>query len=232
MIKEAPIRCLLVDDEYFALELMENYINRLGGNFVAEKLRNPLTAFRLLEKETFDILFLDIQMPQLNGVTLLQNLLVKPVTVFTTAYSEYAARAFDAEAADYLVKPFSFERFCKAMDKAKKILKEGNTQAEGMLQIKADRRWVNIPYQDIIFIEGRKEYLRIHCIKTVYTTLLSFSKLEELLPSQDFIRIHKSYMIAANKVSSLGQDELDIGGQILPIARNRREFVQEMLVKK
>lgn len=232
MTEETSLRYLLVDDEYFALELMENYLQRLGGNYTVEKLRNPLAAFRLLEAEPVDIMFLDIQMPQLNGITLLNNLLVKPVTVFTTAYSEYAARAFDVEAADYLVKPFSFERFRKAMDKAKKVLREGNDPADGMLQIKADRRWVNIPYRDILYIEGWKEYLRVHCIKTVYTTLLSFCRVEEQLPAKEFVRIHKSYVVAAAKVAWLGSDELEVGGVRLPIARNRREFVQEKLVKK
>lgn len=232
MTEETPIRCLLVDDEYFALELMENYLNRLGGCCIIDKIRNPLTAFRLLEKEPADILFLDIQMPNLNGFVLFNNLLVKPVTIFTTAYSEYAARAFDADAADYLLKPFSFERFCKAMNKAKKILKEGNVPTDSILQVREGGRWVNIRHQDILYIEGWKEYLRIHCRQQVFTTLMSFSRLEELLPAKGFIRIHKSYMVAANKVSWVGNDELEAGGIRLPVARGRKEFVQEMLVKK
>lgn len=232
MTDEKLIRCLLVDDEYFALELMEDYLKRIGGCHIVDKLRNPMAAFRLLEREPIDLMFLDIQMPQLNGFVLLNNLEVKPVTIFTTAFSEYAAKAFDTDAADYLVKPFSFERFCKAMDKAKKNIQSDQEENGSILQIKADRRWINIRFQDIFYIEGWKEYLRIHCGQQVYTTLMSFSKLEELLPQTDFLRIHKSFVVATSKVSSLGSDELEVNGIKLPIARSRREFVQEVLVKK
>lgn len=224
-MNNVPKRCLIVDDEYYAIELIENYLQRLGGYQVVDKLRNPLAAFRILESEPIDLLFLDIQMPQLNGLVLLNNLQSKPATIFTTAYSEYAHKAFDLEAVDYLVKPFSFERFSKAVGKAERLLTAEAPVATGSLQVRSNRKWINIPYQDILYIEGWKEYVRVHCTSEVVTTLLSMQELEEKLPAQ-FVRIHRSFIVARQKVTAFSLDEVVMENSArLPVARNRREVV-------
>jgi len=168
------IQTLLVDDEYLALKLLEDYISKLPDIEIADMVKSPLKAIEILTNKRIDLLFLDIQMPTLSGTNLLKTLKNKPVTIFTTAYSEYAAQAFDLDAVDYLLKPFSFERFLQAINKAREQLSMNNQLVEnpvatesgvstGFITVKADGKFVKINHSDILFIEGLKEYVKIVC---------------------------------------------------------------------
>ncbi|HNM25384.1 MAG TPA: response regulator, partial [Saprospiraceae bacterium] len=151
------IKCLLVDDEHLALALLENFIQRTPDLEVVEKCKSPIRAVEVLQTQAVDLLFLDIQMPLLNGVSLLKAISHRPVTIFTTAYAQHAHEAFDLDAADYLLKPYSFERFEHALGKARALLLSRQETAigrpEGFLTVKADRQWVKIPIDDIRYIE-------------------------------------------------------------------------------
>lgn len=234
MSKEKPIRrCLLVDDEFHALELTASYLQRVTGYEVVKQLRNPLQVKEVLEKEKIDLIFLDINMPQLSGIELMSLLPEGIVVIFTTAYSEYAASAFDQSAADYLVKPFSFERFCKALEKAELFLDQSIDNKLKILKIRSEKSWIFLNIDEIVFIEGKKEYIKIHSEKGTFLTLMSLTKLENELPSESFTRIHKSYIISNSRVVKIGKQQIVLSNNIeLPVARNRWGLVETLLSGK
>lgn len=228
------IRCLLVDDEHFALALLEKFIGDTPGLEVAASCKSPVRAIEILQNEPIDLLFLDIQMPILSGTNLLRAVSRKPVTIFTTAYPQHAAEAFDLDAVDYLLKPYSFERFTHAVEKAKNAL--GLRQLEmgvaGYLTVKADRQWVKIAFADIRYIEGWKEYVKIFTDNEKVVTLESLNNLESTLPAGHFLRVHKSFIVANNRVQKMDGDELVLTSETrIPVARARKKEVVEALFR-
>lgn len=227
-----PIRCLLVDDEHFALALLEKYVQQQPDLELVASCKSAIRAIEVLQNEAVDLLLLDIQMPVLSGISLLRNISNKPVTIFTTAYPQHAHEAFDLDAVDYLLKPFSLERFEHALQKARAQLQLRRQQVsgpEGYLSVKAGRQWVKIPLADILYIEGWKEYVKIFTAADKTITLESLNKLEQELPAGHFLRVHKSYIVAREKVSRLDGDTLLIGAQRIPVARARKRAVLELL---
>lgn len=225
------IRTLLVDDEYLALNLLEEYVKQIPDLELIGKEKLPIKALERLQQEQVDLLFLDIQMPVLSGNNLLKTLQNPPLVVFTTAYSEYAIEAYDLNVVDYLLKPFPFERFLQAVQKAKTLLQARqtgnivNVQAD-FLSLKVDGKLVKVFLEDILYIEGLKEYVRFVCTgNRKYVTLESLRNLEEQLPAQSFSRVHKSYIVAKSKVSALDGNMLEIGTVKIPISRTKRDEV-------
>lgn len=223
-------RCLLVDDEHLALTLLEKFVADTPGLEVAAACKSPIRAIEMLQSEAIDLLFLDIQMPILSGLNLLKSVSRKPVTIFTTAYPQHALEAFDLDAVDYLLKPYSFERFSHAVEKALVLLRQraeqNINQAEGHLTVKADRQWVKIPIADIRYIEGWKEYVKIYVDNEKVVTLESLNNLESTLPAQHFLRVHKSFIVAKNRVQKLdGETLVLIGNARVPVARARKKEV-------
>lgn len=231
------LRCLLVDDEHLALALLEKFIGDTPGLVVADKCRSAIRAVEILQADPVDLLFLDIQMPLLNGTQMLRAVSRKPVTIFTTAYPQHAAEAFDLDAVDYLLKPYSFERFTQAINKARTALEArqataGAAATSGHLTVKADRRWLNVPFAEIRYIEGWKEYVKIFTDHEKIVTLESLNGLESTLPASHFLRVHKSYIIAKNRVLQLDGDELVLVGDArVPVARARKREVTEALFR-
>lgn len=222
-------QCVLIEDEFYALELLESFINKADNLVIAGKFRNPLPAYEVLSKGNIDLLFLDIDLPHINGLTFLNQLPVKPVTIVTTAHTNYASQAFEQDVADYLVKPYSYERFQKAMQKADRLMNENINQTRS-IQVKSNGYWINIPCKDILYIEGWKEYVKIHCIDRVVISLLSLSSLENDLPAELFIRIHKSYIIALDKVKSFNADHVVFSADTkLPISRTKKDQILSVL---
>lgn len=231
------LRCLLVDDEHLALALLDKYIADTPGLMIVEKCRSAIRAVEVLQAEAIDLLFLDIQMPLLSGTRMLRAVTRKPVTIFTTAYPQHAVEAFDLDAADYLLKPYSFERFSQAVGKARALLDLrqatfGVQPLSGHVAVKADRRWVNIPLADIRYIEGWKEYVKIHTDHEKWVTLESLNALESSLPAAHFLRVHKSYIVAKGRVLLLDGEYLVLtGGARVPVARARKKQVTEVLFR-
>ncbi|WP_421794954.1 LytR/AlgR family response regulator transcription factor [Haliscomenobacter sp.] len=227
------IRTLLVDDEYLALNLLETYAQQVPDLEIVGKEKLPMKALERLQLGQVDLLFLDIQMPVLSGNNLLKTLQNPPLVVFTTAYTEYAIEAYDLNVVDYLLKPFPFERFLQAVQKAKQLLnarQAGNpaqsSAAPDFLSLKVDGKLVKVFVDDILYIEGLKEYVRFVCSgNRRYVTLESLRNLEELLPNQQFSRVHKSYIVAKSKVSALDGNMLEIGTVKIPISRGKRDEV-------
>lgn len=225
-----PFRCLLVDDEHLALSLLEKFVADTPGLEIAATCKSPVRAIELLQSEAIDLLFLDIQMPILSGLSLLKTISRKPVTIFTTAYPQHALEAFDLDAVDYLLKPYSFERFSQAVEKAFVLLRQRSEQTsalpEGYLTLKADRQWVKIRIADIRYIEGWKEYVKIFVENEKIVTLESLSKLESQLPPEHFLRVHKSFIVAKNRVQKMDGEALVLaGGTCIPVARARKKDV-------
>ncbi len=216
---------LLVDDEVLALDLLENFVLKIPAFNLIGKVSNPLQAMEIINSQKIDVLFLDIQMPMLSGINLLKSLQSKPKVVFTTAYNQYAIEAFDLNVVDYLLKPFSFERFLQAVNKINsQITTTQNNNNATEITIKTDGKFIKIATDSILFIEGMREYVKIQCIDKSYLVLERMKNMEQLLP-KNFIRCHKSFIVSKDKVNSLQGNLLELQGYKIPISRDKKEII-------
>lgn len=231
---EQLIRCIAVDDELPALRIIEQYAKQYPALSLVAQFRNPLQAVKWFEENTADVLLLDIQMPQQTGIAMLQSLSAKPIVIFTTAYSEFAAEAYDLDAVDYLRKPFSFERFARAINKAKDYLQaagknigkaEFSNEAGGFVSIKADGRIVKVFFNDILYVEGFQEYIKIFTSKERFITYERMKNMEALLPASQFMRVHKSYIVALKQIKAISGNLLEVGDNHIPVSRDLKELV-------
>ena len=231
------INCIAIDDEPLALEKIREYIKRIGYLNLLSDFDNAIDALEFLKTHNVDLIFLDIQMEELTGIQMIETLQDKPKVVLTTAYDEYALKGYELDVCDYLLKPISFQRFLQACEKVyKQIDPEIKTKKEHIVRsennndlnyffVKNCNKTQKIDFDDILFVEGMKDYLRIWTDEEKIMTLLSFKKLEELLPSEKFIRIHKSYLISIDKIESIERNRIKIGGERLPIGNSyKRQF--------
>lgn len=223
------LTCYIIDDEHLAQEILEEYVAKVPFLELKGTFMSPLEAAAQLEADKPDLLFLDINMPDLDGLSFIPMLNPKPMIILTTAYDQYALKAFELEVKDYLVKPFSFERFYKGVlrlyqeqsPKQQPEKREVNAKPkpeQEYIFLKVGHRIQKISTRDILFVEGMKDYLRIHTAKEKIMTLLSFGRLEELLPAQDFARVHRSFMVAIDKIDHIEKNRIRIADQIIPIS--------------
>lgn len=232
------LTCLIVEDEELARDLLEKFIEKIPHLSLLAKCENPLVAMEIMRNETVDILFLDIQMPELTGIEMLKLLPQKPVVIFTTAYPSYALEGYQLDVTDYLLKPFSFERFVQAVNKATEMvdLKKGNTasvdstSAKDYLLVNSDHKVIKIKYADLIYIESMREYVAYHTMNQGrILSLMSLKKLEIDLPSERFIRIHKSYIINTEKVTALEGNLVHIKDIKIPIGASYKEDITKRI---
>ena len=228
------MKCLIVDDEPLAIEVIESYIDRLDDFEIVAKCSNALKAFEILQKQQVDVIFLDIQMPKLTGIEFLKSLQNPPKVIFTTAYRDYAIESYEWDVADYLLKPISFDRFLKAVSKLYKENKatvsiapaaQGTVKEEPYIYLKVDKKMVKILLQDILYIESLKDYVRIKTTGKTVVTHQKISYLEEKLPEECFMRIHRSYIVSLSKVESYSPTVIEVPSQALPIGRNYKNQV-------
>jgi DNA-binding LytR/AlgR family response regulator len=232
------MNCLIVDDEYMARQLLEEYVRKVPSLKLLASCENALEAFHLLKTQTVDVVFLDIQLPHLTGLELVQSLRQKPAVIFTTAYAEHAVEGFRLDAADYLLKPFSFERFLQALNKAADYVtvhqrpaadKEAIPRPDHFF-VKSDGKLLKVRFADIVYIEGLKEYVSIYTYaKQRIVTLQSIKNLEELLPQEQFVRIHKSYIIALAPLTAIAGNQVEIHQKYLPIGATYKEELLKRL---
>ena len=231
-----PIRCLVVDDEELARTLLENFIGRVPGLLLEALCANPLEAMAVLQRQPVDLLFLDIQMPELTGIEFLRTLQQKPVVVFTTAYSDYALEGYSLDVTDYLLKPFSFERFLQAVNKATTALRTKTADVpsptlpppdKDYVLVRADHKVHRIKYDDILYLQSMREYVAFHTSAGRILSLNSLKSLEDELPSERFIRIHKSYIVAIGRITTLEGNLLHVGKDKLPVGASYREGLME-----
>ena len=231
------IKCLIVDDEPLAVEIIESYLARLDDMEVVAKCNNALRAFEILQKEHIDLLFLDIQMPKLTGIDFLKTLKNPPKVILTTAYREYALEGYELDVLDYLLKPISFERFFKAVSKVYKkgfsddsagITKDSNGN-EPYIYLKADKKMVKVLLNDIRYIESLKDYVRLKTSGRDVITHQTISYFEEKLPEDQYIRIHRSFIVPVNKIESFSASAIEVPGKELPIGRMYKNQVLAVL---
>lgn len=243
------INVLIVDDEPLAQDVLETYIEKMPDLNLVQKCNNALEANEALKSNDIDLMFLDIQMPQLTGTDFLRSLVNPPVVIFTTAYSNYAVDGFELNALDYLLKPISLERFLKAANKAVAQIElkkaaataganspkdEPEIQAEAdFMFVKADKKLIRVYYDDVVYIEGLKDYVIIRLKDTRIVTLQTMKSLEQKLPSTIFKRIHRSYIVNLHKIDALMGNMVEVKekGQVkhLPVGKNYRDELLELI---
>jgi len=238
------ISCIAIDDEPLALTKMHDYILRVGYLDLLAEFDNALEAIEFLKSNKVDLIFLDIQMEELTGIQMIEAMVDKPKVIFTTAYHEYAIKGYELDVCDYLLKPISFTRFLQACEKVHGVLVPDNEEDyqpvisndslsnDEYFFIKNGNITQKINLADILFVEGMKDYLRVHTVDDKIMTLLSFKKLEQTLAYPKFVRIHKSYLIAVERIDSIERNRVTIGDQILPIGESYRRQFFDVIDKK
>lgn len=233
------IRTLIVDDEPHAMEVLEKYLAQFNQMELVGKCGDAIQAFQVLQQKPVDLMFLDIKMPGIKGTDLLRSLKNPPRVIFTTAYSEYALEGFELNAVDYLLKPISFERFLRAVDKIYQLAESKPrpvitheapvSDHETFIYLKVERKTVKVNVNDILWIESLRDYVKVVIKDQVYITRQKISMLEEMLPENKFVRIHRSFIVALGKIDSFYSYSIEIAGHELPIGRNYKQDVQKKL---
>ncbi len=227
------IRCFVLDDEPLASDLIQDYIERLPDLELMGVSNSPTQALGILQQTPVDILFLDIQMPKLTGFDVLRPLSYRPKVIFTTAYREFALDSYEFDVVDFLLKPVSFERFLKAVGKVYRFMPsptaESAETAREYQYFKVDKEMVKLYLDDILWFESIRDYVKIHTTTGVLVSYLRISYLEEKLPSDRFVRIHKSYLISLDHIQAISATYIRINGKELPIGRSYKARLEEIL---
>ena len=234
------LTCIAIDDEELALELLEDNISMVPFLKLVAKTDNPLEAIKLIQEQPVDLVFLDIQMPGLTGLQLINSLPNKPMFILVTAYEKYALEGYHLNVVDYLVKPVALDRFIQACNKARELHQLKNrvstsaTEDPTYFFINVDYSHVKVNYADIMWVEGFKDYLKIHLKSTANPLVarISMKSFEELLPASKFIRIQKSYIVSKNSITAVRKNSVFIGALELPIGENYKEAVIALLGKQ
>ena len=235
------INCVIIDDEPLAREGLASYVREVDFLNLSGSGENPLELLPLMERQVIDLVFLDIQMPKMNGIEFLKILQKPPMVVITTAFPSYALEGFQLNVLDYLLKPVTFERFFKATAKARDyhrllnrpaVENSGANEADDYFFIKCGTKYEKVLFEDILYVEGMQNYVNIYTLKGKYMTILSLKSLEENLDKKAFMRVHKSYIVAVNKIDGIEGNEIFIQNNRIPISRNYRDQVIGQVVTK
>jgi len=234
------MRCMAIDDEPLALELLEDNISKVPYLQLVSSCNNPLEAMKLLQEKPVDLIFLDIQMPGLTGLQFIQSLSNRPQFILITAYEKYALDGFNLDVTDYLVKPVSFDRFLKACNKAwdlyqlKSKPKETTAAAPDYFFVNVDYSLVKLSFADISYIEGLKDYIKIHIKSSpkAVITRMSMKSIEEELPAHLFVRIHKSYIVSIASITAIRKNSVFIGAMELPVSDNYKDALTAITGKQ
>lgn len=229
------ISCLIVDDEPMAREIISTHLSKIENIEVIASCSNAIEAFQEINKHAIDLVFLDINMPEISGISFAKSINKNIKVIFTTAYRDYAVEGFELRAVDYLLKPISFERFSKAIsafhDTQTPINVEApsETSSNDFIFVRSDRVMLKIDFNAIIYIESYSDYIKIHTAKKVIVTRETISAIDAKLPKDQFLRIHRSFIVAISKISSFTSDHVVIKNQSLPISRSYKKEVQQRL---
>jgi DNA-binding LytR/AlgR family response regulator len=231
-----PLKCLIVDDEPIAIKGVVNFINQLDFLEVIDTCTSAMKATEILKTKDIDLMFLDINMPMLSGLDFLKSLDKSPMTILTTAYSEHALEGFKLNVVDYLMKPLEFQRFFQAAHKALDLFQSRivtqNTKegADSDMYIRQGDTFQRIIWEDILFVEGMQNYLKLHFKDKTFVIHQTMISLEDMLPKDSFFRIHQSYLINTNKIDAISGGRVFINGQQLPVSRHRKEELLKTVV--
>ena len=228
------IRCLIVDDEPLAREILGQYVSQSDELQLVGTCKNANEVVELLQKESVDVLFLDIQMPGISGMALMKSLENPPLVVFTTAYAQYAVEGYEVSAIDYLLKPISPDRFKKAVEKVKDMIRYKKSSSNDLdyMFIRADYQDIKVLFDDILYVEGLKDYVKVVTKEKRIITLTNIKGMLEKLPQDRFIRVHKSYIVAKDKVQTVKGTILTIDDKEIPIGLTFKDnFMKGMNLK-
>ncbi|MHA7942638.1 LytR/AlgR family response regulator transcription factor [Formosa sp. 3Alg 14/1] len=231
------IKCLIIDDESLAIKVIEDHLKNFDHIEIVATFNNPLKAYPIIEREKIDVIFLDINMPQLSGFAFIENLSYKPLIVFTTAYREYAVKSFELNVLDYLVKPIPFNRFLKTMNKVYQQVyitnatSDLNLQQEPHIFLKVSKKLIKVNLNDIQYIESLKDYIKVITTLGDYVVHKSLTAISEELPQSNFLRVHRSYTISINKIKSVEGNTIEIANRRIPIGRNYVKITRERIFK-
>ena len=223
------INCIIIEDAPLATEKIQGFIGQMPLLNLIGSFDKALEALSFIKFEKVDLIFLDIQMEEFNGLQFMDELPYHPKIIIVSAYSEYAINGFEHNVTDYLLKPYSFCRFQKAVDKVQVELQEKTNNS--YMFVKTEYRKVRVDFKDILFIEGQGAYLRIITNKNKIMTLLSFIQIEKLLPLNNFIRVHKSYIVALDKIDNIERNIITINNQRIPIGKSYQEYFIKKLMQ-
>jgi len=231
------VKCVLVDDEPLAIKLLENHISKIASFEVVATCNNAMKALEILNTHEVDLLFLDIKMPTMTGIDFLKSLRNPPKTIFTTAYREYALESYDLDVADYLLKPITFDRFFRAVQRYYRDIKPmqiavstpKNETTETLIQIKSGTKYHKVAVSDIVYIESLKDYVKIHTASKCIVSKQKISDLETELSKHAFLRVHRSYMINSKKVTAFTPHDIELNTVEVPIGASYKEYVLAVL---
>ncbi len=238
MNDENVICCLIVDDEPLAREILRRYILEVPGMQLAGECSNAVQAFTFLQTHKVDLVFLDIRMPQLNGIDFIKTFKNPPKVIFTTAFAEYALEGYELDVVDYLLKPFPFERFLKAVGKVFELLNLKDTttviaseekKTEPFVYFRSDRKMIKVLLDEILYIESMKDYIKVITKNTSIITKQSISSVFEMLPEKDFVRVHRSYIVAVKNIKSYTYELIETGTAQIPIGKLYRNEVMRRM---
>ena len=222
--------CIIIEDEPLALERTKSFVNKIPFLNLCGTFENALDGLAYLKSNKVDLLFLDINMDELSGIELLESSKIESQVIITTAYQEYAIKGYELNVTDYLLKPFTFDRFLKAVNKAQENnIQPIATNQQEFIFVKTENKLVKIDFSDILFIEGMRDYRRIHTLNKRIMTLQNFSELEQIIPSNIVCRVHKSYMVGINKIESVERMRIKVSNQIIPISETYKELFFNMI---
>ena len=238
MNKEKIISCLIIDDEAIAREIVATHLSKIKNINVIDSFSNAIDALNFLRHQDIDLIFLDINMPDISGISFAKSLKNNIKIIFTTAYRDYAVEGFELQAVDYLLKPISFERLLISVNTYFEVynnpIEKGHNQIEtnNFMFVRSDRRMLKINFDDIVYIESYSDYIKIHLKdKTTIVTRETISAIEAKLPKDNFIRIHRSYIISLNNIDSFTNEQIVISEKSLPISRSYKKEVLAILEK-
>lgn len=218
------LRCIIIEDEPLALERTRSFIKKVPFLELLDAFDNSINGLTFLNNNDVDLLFLDINMDELSGIELLESTKVKCQVIITTAYQEYALKGYELSITDYLLKPFNFNRFLQAVNKVYENHNQKTTEAPlEFIFVKTENRLEKVNFDDVIYIEGMRDYRRIHMRDKKIMTLQNFKELEKIIPSNKVCRVHKSYMVALNKIDSVERSRIFIQDQVIPVSDSYRE---------
>jgi len=229
------LNCLIIDDEPLARDGLEKYVTQIEFLQLKAKCKSALQANAIMQQEKIDLIFLDIEMPQLNGLDFLKSLRQSPMVVFTTAYPQYALEGYQFDVIDYLLKPIAFERFLQASNKALRLSNKtlASTTAEeeqvDFIFVKTDAQLVKVLLDDILYVEGMQNYITFHTTKEKIMTLVPLKNIFEMLSEEDFLQVHKSYVVAKSKVEAIIGNQIVMGEHKIPISVRLRKKVMDEL---
>jgi len=227
------IQCIIVDDELAAREILENHLKKISSINIVASCKNAKDAFVIINSKNIDLIFLDINMPEISGLSFAKSINKKIKIIFTTAYREYAVDGFDLQAVDYLLKPISFERLVQSVSKYanetviinKEHIVKDIVEKNDYIFVRSDRKMIKIIFSDILFVESLSDYIKIHLTDKTIITREKISNIEAKLPQKDFIRTHRSYIVSVAKIISFTSEFIEIGKKQIPISRTYKNVV-------